>query len=159
MSKLNTFTAQHTVDVSADQAWKALENMHVWVPQLSSNSAIEYDDSDVSPSQPFLTAGRRYIIITRENIRMTCTITEISEKQRIVKIQAQHKPLTSHLVCLIIPRGDSACTLVRTQEYPGFVGTLFVLLFSRREGSETQEYLHAWARFAMRENSSQSVEL
>ena len=131
------------VDISAQTAWQALQNMHKWLPLLSTNQKIDYENGD-----NFLVDGRKYTITTTEGILMRCQIKHINQEKYSVELYAEHKPLVSHLTCTIIPLDNEHCRLIRTQRYPGIIGFLFTHFFNKREANETSEYLTVWSNYA-----------
>jgi len=110
---------------------------------LSTNQAIYFKGGE-----DFFYEGRKYHIVTKEGIKMSCEISEVNEEAFWIEIHARHSLLHLILNCQVIPLTSSTYQLVRTQSYPGFVGFLFNLFFKRREVGETSEYLEVWRNYA-----------
>ena len=140
---MKTYREEMVIDVDAQRAWLALQNMQDWLPLLSTNTNISYEHDGT-----FFFAGRTYDITTKEGVVMHCRITEVNEPARYIKIRAEHKPLVSQLTCSVEPLEKNTCRLVRTQSYPGFFGWLFTKFFNKREAGETGEYLEVWGKYA-----------
>lgn len=139
---MKTYTDKLVVNMNAEVAWEALKMMDKWLPNLSTNQAIYFEGGEA-----FFYEGRKYDIVTKEGIKMSCEISEVNEDTFWIEIHARHSLLHSILKCQVIPLTSSSCQLVRTQSYPGFVGFLFNLFFKRREAGETSEYLEVWKNY------------
>ena len=140
---MKTYTDKLVVNMKAEVAWEALKIMDRWLPSLSTNQAIYFEGGE-----DFFYEGRKYHIVTKEGIKMSCEISGVNEEAFWIEIHARHSLLHSILNCQVIPLTSSTCQLVRTQSYPGFVGFLFNLFFKRREAGETSEYLEVWKNYA-----------
>ena len=140
---MKIYTDKLVVNMKAEIAWEALKMMDKWLPNLSTNQAIHFEGGE-----DFFYEGRKYAIVTKEGIKMSCKISEVNEEAFWIEIHARHSLLHSILNCQVIPLTSSTCQLVRTQSYPGFVGFLFNLFFKRRETGETSEYLEVWKNYA-----------
>ena len=130
-------------NIPAETAWNALKEMNIWLPSLSTNKAVNYDDKEV-----FFYEGRKYEVITKEGISMECELYKIDETNMIVEIHAKHSILKSVLTCSIRKIDEKNCELIRTQTYLGIVGFIFTAFFNKRESDETGEYLKVWEKFA-----------
>ena len=139
---IKTYIDKLIVNMKAEIAWEALKMMDEWLPSLSTNQAIYFKGGE-----DFFYEGRKYHIVTKEGIKMSCEISEVNEEAFWIEIHARHSLLHSILNCQVIPLTSSTCQLVRTQSYPGFVGFLFNLSFKRRETGETSEYLEVWRNY------------
>ena len=140
---MKTYTDKLVVNMKAEIAWEALKMMDEWLPSLSTNQAIYFKGGE-----DFFYEGRKYHIVTKEGIKMSCEISEVNEEAFWIEIHTRHSLLHSILNCQVIPLTSSTCQLVRIQSYPGFVGFLFNLFFKRREAGETSEYLEVWKNYA-----------
>ena len=140
---MKTYTDKLVVNMNAEIAWEALKMMDKWLPNLSTNQAIYFEGGE-----DFFYEGRKYDIVTKEGIKMSCEISEVNEEAFWIEIHARHSLLHLILNCQVIPLTSSTYQLVRTQSYPGFVGFLFNLFFKRREVGETSEYLEVWRNYA-----------
>ena len=140
---MKTYIDKLIVNMKAEIAWEALKMMDEWLPSLSTNQAIYFKGG-----KDFFYEGRKYHIVTKEGIKMSCEISGVNEEAFWIEIHASHSLLHSILNCQVVPLTSSTCQLVRTQSYPGFVGFLFNLFFKRREAGETSEYLEVWRNYA-----------
>lgn len=139
-----TFFAEKEIEVSSFSAWTALTEMSNWLTRLHSIFTIDYDKK-----YSFFVEGREYKVLTPEKITMTSQLVKINEKQMIVTIQAHFFVLHSQLVCKVIPLSATKYLITRKQEYLGLVGKVFAILFKKREGNETNEYLMEWEKYAI----------
>lgn len=140
---MKTYREEMICNTSPQTAWKALQEMNVWLPQLSTNKEVKYQEDG-----GFFYQGRKYTVVTKEGISMDSEIYKVDESKRCIEIHASHAPLKSVLTCSVEAIDDTHCKLVRTQAYPGWFGFLFTRFFNKRESGETSEYLQVWARHA-----------
>ena len=140
---MKTYTDKLVLNMNAKIAWESLKMMDKWLPNLSTNQAIHFEGGE-----DFFYEGRKYDIVTKEGVKMSCEISEVNEEAFLIEIHARHSLLHSILNYQVIPLTSSTCQLVRTQSYPGSVGFLFNLFFKRREAGETSEYLEVWKNYA-----------
>lgn len=132
-----------TCSISPELAWKALQDMNIWLPQLSTNRDVIYEQDEA-----FLYQGRIYQVVTTEGLIMDSEIYKVDEDKHTIEIHASHSILRSILTCSVEAIDDAHCSIIRTQAYPGWFGWIFTRLFNKREAGETSEYLQTWARYA-----------
>ena len=149
MSISSRFEAIIDTDVSAAQAWQALEAMSQWLTTLHTVRNIE-PEGDGGAATARLAQGFRYRVVTPEGAVMRCTVLQADPTLLRAQITASVGPLRSRLICSIRSNGPDSCTLRRQQSYLGPIGWAFALIFHRREQAETINYLHAWAAYAER---------
>ena len=109
---MKTYIDKLIVNMKAEIAWEALKMMDRWLPSLSTNQAIYFEGGE-----DFFYKGRKYDIVTKEGIKMSCEISEVKEETFWIEIHARHSLLHSILNCQVIPLTSSTCQLVRTQSY------------------------------------------
>ena len=51
---MKLYIEEKVVNIPADIAWKALKEMNVWLPKLSTNKSVDYDNDGV-----FFKQGRK----------------------------------------------------------------------------------------------------
>lgn len=117
---MKTYTDKLVVNMKAEVAWEALKMMDKWLPNLSTNQAIHFEGGE-----DFFYEGRKYDIVTKEGIKMSCEISEVNEEAFLIEIHTRHSLLHSILNCQVIP----LCQLVRTQSYPGQALLDFYLIY------------------------------
>lgn len=127
------------MNLPAKSLWEALSRMNHWLTDLETVSGIRKIGAG-----EFFVQGREYEVDTPEGVTIHACLTNIDEEQLRVVIDAQVGPLRSHLTCQVIPEGDTACRLLRTQQYPGLIGWAFTAFKGKREAAETAAYLKAW---------------
>lgn len=149
MNISSTFDATIDIDVSAAQAWQALEAMSQWLATLHTVRSVEPEGDDGAATVR-LAQGFRYRVVTPEGPVMRCTVLQADPTLLRAQITASVGPLRSRLICSIHPNGTDSCTLRRQQSYLGPIGWAFALIFHRREQAETMNYLRAWAAYAER---------
>ena len=143
MKNMKLYREEKTVSIPADIAWEALKEMNIWLPELSTNKAVDYDNNGV-----FFKSGRKYKVTSKEDVVMDCVIYSVDEENKKIEIHAEHKPLKSILTCSVEELGNGSCKLMRTQGYPGWFGVIFTTFWGKRESGETGEYLDVWETHA-----------
>ena len=140
---MKLYIEEKVVNIPADIAWKALKEMNVWLPKLSTNKGVDYDKDGV-----FFKQGRKYKVTSKEGVVMDSEIYSVDEENMEIEIHAEHKPLKSILKCRVIDLGNETCKLMRIQGYPGWFGVIFTVFWGKRESGETAEYLDVWEEYA-----------
>ena len=82
---MKTYTDKLVVNMNAEIAWEALKMMDKWLPNLSTNQAIHFEGGE-----DFFYEGRKYDIVTKEGIKMSCEISEVNEEAFWIEIHARH---------------------------------------------------------------------
>lgn len=139
MKYMKLYREEKTVNIPVDIAWEALKEMNIWLPKLSTNKGVDYDNDGV-----FFKPGRKYKVTSKEDVVMDCIIYSVDEENKKIEIHAEHKPLKSILTCSVTDLGNGSCKLMRTQGYPGWFGVIFTTFWGKRESGETGEYLDVW---------------
>ena len=140
---MKLYIEEKVVNIPADIAWKVLKEMNVWLPKLSTNKGVDYDNDGV-----FFKQGRKYKVTSKEGVVMDSEIYSVDEANMEIEIHAEHRPLKSILKCRVIDLGNETCKLMRTQGYPGWFGVIFTAFWGKRESGETAEYLDVWKDYA-----------
>lgn len=90
---MKIYTDKLVVNMKAEVAWEALKMMDKWLPNLSTNQAIYFEGGE-----DFFYEGRKYDIVTKEGIKMSCEISEANEGTFWIEIHARHSLLHSILI-------------------------------------------------------------
>lgn len=140
---MKTYRAERIIQTDAAIAWRALSEMNLWLPKLSTVRKIEYDKATT-----FFQNGRNYNVFTPEGIVMRSQISKIDTKNMSILIKAHFVMIKSQLICRVTSINNTSCKVIREQGYPGLVGNLFTCVYGKREFNETDEYLCAWEAHA-----------
>lgn len=140
---MKVYRAEKIIQTDAATAWRALSEMNLWLPNLSTVKKIEYDNSVY-----FFRNGRNYNVFTPEGVVMRSQIGKIDTTNMNVQINAHFSLLKSQLTCRVAYISDTSCKVIREQAYPGVIGALFTRIYDKRESGETDEYLCAWETHA-----------
>ncbi|RLK63378.1 hypothetical protein D3H64_05195 [Atopobacter sp. AH10] len=140
---MNEIHAEKDVAVDGETAWVALTHFNEWVEEIELVDRIEYDKTPI-----FCYVGRNYKLHMPEGFPIKYRISMLDRKNLEIHIEGHASIFKNELICKIIPLGDRKCRLIRQQIYEGLPGSLFKSFFSKREKSEGQQYVEAWARYA-----------
>lgn len=114
-------------NTNAKTAWNALKDMNLWLPKLSTNQSVHYDQNGA-----FFYQGKQYEVVTKEGIVMDCEIYMVDENTKTVEIHARHSILKSVLTCAVKEMDNQHCKLIRTQAYRGCFGVIFTTFFNKK---------------------------
>ena len=77
---MKLYIEEKVVNIPADIAWKALKEMNVWLPKLSTNKGVDYDKDGV-----FFKQGRKYKVTSKEGVVMDSEIYSVDEARLKMK--------------------------------------------------------------------------